>query len=172
MLLVIADGPTRFRAALSAAGVLISLNFCGCASESETGYDLVEAYDADFARIEAVSDVSPPEILQLVQEQPAPDGNGTVADWIERQARSARGQPLFPRWQVQRRGINRFEVRYTFTWIGLDNQIESRGYIWHVDSALNKVQGPKTIVIGESSRARSFAEQQQRRAEDPEYSLR
>jgi hypothetical protein len=160
------------RPALHAAGTLLFLIFCGCAPSSDTGYDLVEAFNADFARIAAVADVSPPEILKMVQEQPAPEGPGTVTDWVERKTRSMRGQTLFPSWQVQRRGVSRFEVRYTYTWIGLDNQIESRGYIWHVDSALNKVQGPKTMSIGESARARSFAEQQQRRAEDPEYSLR
>lgn len=116
--------------------------------------------------------MSEAEVLELVKEQPAPEGEGTVTDWIERRMRSTRGQPLFPRWTVQRRAASRFEVRFTYTWVGLDNQIENRGYVWHVDGAVSTVQGPKVMVAGDWPRARSIAEQQQRRAENPEYNLR
>ncbi len=156
----------------TALGVFALVCAAGCGPAQDTDRALRTALGAEPLPAPPASEVPLQEVLAMVQEQPAPDGEGTVVDWIERRTRSTRGQPLFPRWSVQRRAASRFEVKYTYTWVSLDNQIEGRGFIWHVDAALNKVQGPKPIAQSELPRARSVAEQQQRRAEDPEYSLR
>lgn len=111
------------------------------------------------------------DVLELVKEQPAPEGDGTVVEWLQRTLVSPRAQALFPRWTVQRRGASRFEVRFTYTWIDRANQIENRGFRWQVDGALRTVKGPEELEVGESARARSMSDQQQRRAENPEYNL-
>lgn len=111
------------------------------------------------------------DVFDLVQEQPAPDGEGTVVNWIERALTSPTGQALFPRWQLQRRAANRFEVRFTYTWVERSNEIENRGYIWQVDGSLRTVEGPKEMAASSSSSAVTFSDQQQRRAQDPAYNL-
>lgn len=116
--------------------------------------------------------VTDAELINLVLQQPAPDGEGSVSNWIDRLYLSVEGQPLFPRWQTRRRAANRFEVRYSFKWVERDKPIENRGYVWLVDPSLRHVEGPRVLAETGSSRARSFADQQQRRAEDPEYNLR
>ncbi len=155
-----------------AACAAAALALAGCGPSPDSTRELRAALESEPMPTTPAVSVSESEILELVREQPAPEGEGKVTDWLERRLRTTRGQPLFPRWSVQRRAANRFDVRFTYTWVGIDNQIESRGYVWHVDSALSAVQGPKALAFGDGPRARSIAEQQQRRAEDPEYNLR
>ncbi|MBW7908439.1 MAG: hypothetical protein H3C50_05895 [Kiritimatiellae bacterium] len=118
-----------------------------------------------------VESMSEAEVLDLVREQPAPEGEGTVVQWLERQLASPTGQPLFPRWVAQRRAANRFEVQFTYTWIEGSDQIDSRGFAWQVDASLHTVEGPQAMKTDEPTRPASFSDQQHRRAQDPNYNL-
>jgi len=124
------------------------------------------------ARIAAVPAVPDAEVLNLVRENPAPDGQGLTKEWVERLV-DARPQALFPRWQVMRRGATRYEVKYTYTLIDSTNQITRVGYTWGVDAALKVVDAPKVMTQAEpaSSPDRRFTQQQRRRIEEEEASL-
>ncbi len=157
------------------AAAALTLLAGGCGPSPDTARSMLVAGETDAVDLSPRPDqgASEAELVQLVQEQPAPEGEGTVRDWLQRELAQPRGQPLFPRWQVQRRAASRFEVRFTYTWISLDNQIKNRGYAWPVDASLRTVGAAVSLTPPEpESRARSYADQQQRRALDPEYNLR
>lgn len=159
---------------LIAAGVLllgISGGLAGCSPPVDSSRDMVATLEGEPMPAGPVVQIREEEVLQLVKEQPAPDGGGTVEDWLRRELVTPRAQALFPRWTVQRRAASRFEVRFTFTWIDRANQIENRGYRWQVDGALRTVKGPEALAVEESARVRSLGDQQQRRAENPDYNL-
>lgn len=124
------------------------------------------------ARPAAVPAVPDEDVLNLVRENPAPDGQGLTKEWVERVV-DARTQALFPRWQVVRRGATRYEVKYTYTLIDATNQIIRVGYTWSVDAALKLVDTPKTMTQAEPSPMpdRRFNQQQRRRIEEEEASL-
>lgn len=157
------------RAAVFLAGPLV---FSGCGpSADSSSRALQEELAVEPSMAGPVASMNDADVLDLVQEQPAPEGEGTVMQWLDRQLTSTSGQPLFPRWLVQRRAANRFEVRFTYTWIDISNQIENRGFAWQVDGSLRTVAGPQALKPEEPARAISFSDQQQRRAQDPDYNL-
>lgn len=127
------------------------------------------ALDARTAAVPAVPDE---DVINLVRDHPAPDGQGLTREWVERVV-DAQAQALFPRWQVARRGATRYEVKYTYTLIDATNQITRVGYTWGVDAALKVVDAPQTVTLAEpsSSPDRRFNLQQRRRIEEEEASL-
>ena len=131
--------------------------------------DRLGALDARTAAVPAVPDE---DVLDLVRDHPAPDGQGLTREWVERVV-DARAQALFPRWQVARRGATRYEVKYTYTQIDATNQITRVGYTWGVDAALKVVDAPQTMTVAEPAAApdRRFNLQQRRRIEEEEASL-
>lgn len=153
------------------AGMLLALSLAACGPEPENARAPVDLFPETPMQAQ-VAAMTESEVVELVKEQAAPEGEGTVVEWLQRVLVAPGGQPLFPRWAVQRRAANRFEVRFTYTWIDLANNIESRGYVWQVDGSLRTVIGPEAMEIEESQRARSSFDQQERRALDPEYNLR
>ncbi|MCS6771749.1 MAG: hypothetical protein NZ740_06945 [Kiritimatiellae bacterium] len=170
--------PTRIARVLKGAGRWLAVvglaGAAGCGwSETTDESTPLDGPSRDFTQGLLPAAATEEELVRLVLQQPAPDGGeGTVSNWIDRLSRSPSGQPLFPRWHTRRRAATRFEVRYTYKWVGLDSQIVNRGYMWMVDTALNTVSAPQPIADADAPKIRSPAEQQQRRAEDPEYSLR
>lgn len=142
---------------------------CGPASEQAEHAD--EFWPTDLSAPAVPPPLRDEDLIALVTAQPAPEGNVSVTAWLERQLAATGGQALFPRWQVSRRAANRYEVRFTYTWINRDNQIEQRGYAWSVDALQNTVEGPFSIGDAEPASPRSLEELQQRRAEDPSYNL-
>lgn len=84
--------------------------------------------------------------IELVKSTPAPeDEEGTIEEWINRERMGIEGDVMFPRWEGLRRGSNRFEVRYTYTVIDFDYNIQKTGYRWDVDTMLKVVNGPEPI---------------------------
>lgn len=170
----------RERSALVGCLALVAVALAGvsgCSPQAQpnrsrrTGWE-TERSAALEARTAAVPAVPDEEVLSLVREDPAPDGQGLTKDWVERVV-DARAQALFPRWQVMRRGATRYEVKYTYTLIDATNQITRVGYTWGVDAALKVVDAPKTVTQAEpaSSPDRRFTQQQRRRIEEEEASL-
>ncbi len=148
------------------------LPFCGgCGDAPAPSRALQQNLPMESLPVAAAESMSPAEVIELVREQSAPEGEGTVMEWLDRQMVSPTGQPLFPRWVAQRRAANRFEVQFTYTWVEGSDRIESRGFAWQVDASLHTVEGPQTIRLNESTRPVSFSDQQQRRALDPDYNL-
>lgn len=155
--------------------MLVALAGCSPSSPPERarrgGWDVERGPRLD-ARSAAVPAVPDEEVIQLVQEHPAPDGKGLTREWVERGV-DARAQALFPRWQVARRGATRYEVKYTFTLIDATNHISRVGYTWSVDAALKMVDAPQTMTRAEptTSTERRFNQKQRRRIEEEEASL-
>ena len=155
--------------------ILGLLSGCGYQTESEKAY--FDAREAErLTQLEQrnalVAVVPDKDILEMVQEEAAPDGDGTVKDWAGRQADRATGQVLFPRWQVMRRGANRYEVRYTYTLIDATNHLTRMGLSWSVDHALKLVGKPETLKLGDPQpQGRTFIQQQSRRIREEEDSL-
>jgi hypothetical protein len=114
----------------------------GCGAGDEDG-DEGSAADTRSSRPDALaaSRISETGVVAMVQLSPAKEGDGTIADWVDRRLKELTGQLMFPRWQAERRGASKFEVQFTFTLIDEQNRIVKRGYAWSVDVPLNLV-GP------------------------------
>lgn len=82
------------------------------------------------------------QALRLVKEGPAPDGNGTNQDWINRQLQAAEYDAVFPHWEVYRRGAGRFEVAFRFIELSGREKVVWRGYSWTADVVFLTVSGP------------------------------
>lgn len=168
------SGPALLRAAacLLLAGGLAA---CGYQSESERAYFSVRESERQRLREQRdviVAAVPDKEVLDLVMEQPAPDEVGKTSDWVAREANAHDGQLFFPRWQVNRRGANRYEVRFTYTVINQTNHLLRRGYSWNVDSALKLVGAPVALVLNEAPRpGRTFTQQRAQRIAEEEAAL-
>ncbi len=70
------------------------------------------------------------EAMDLVKKGKAPDGKGTVEDWAEKKAGN---RALFPRWAVLPKGADKYEVRYEYTLMGENYDLERKGYAWTVN---------------------------------------
>ena len=148
---------------------------CGFGTESERAYFAAreaERLQQLELRDAVVAETPEVEVLSLVTDDAAPDGSGTTGDWVKRAANETGGQLLFPRWQVDRRGANRYEVKYTYTLIDSTKHLSRRGFLWNVDTALKVVGKPHPLVLAEPARAgRTFNQQQERRISEEEASL-
>lgn len=166
---------TRLPCAAPACAVLLALAGCGPTTESERAYFAAreaERLEHEEMRRAITTPLPDQEVLALVREEDSPDGAGTMMDWVQRQIARLKGQVLFPRWQVTRRGSSKYEVRYTFTWIDATNHISSKGYFWIVDGGLRLVGAPHELdAVEVGPRVRTPAEVQQQRIRDEEYSL-
>jgi hypothetical protein len=89
------------------------------------------------------------DIIGIVSSNAAPDGIGTIDDWLKRKVGEAEGQVLFPRWKVMRHGSTKFEVQHTFNVIDPQNRIIKRGYQWQVDTVVKLVGNPRDLVFAE-----------------------
>jgi hypothetical protein len=84
------------------------------------------------------------QALDMVKKYPAqrePDDGKelTVEGWIKNILDNEKGEILFPKWDVRRRGFQHYEVRFTYTVIEPDYSINKRGYSWNVDVNLKMV---------------------------------
>ncbi len=165
------------RALPTLAGAVLAALLLGCSPPTESERAYFEAREAERMEREEMkrtltATLPDQELLELVQEQPSPNGVGTMRDWVNWKTSELKGQVLFPRWLVTRRGASKYEVRYSFTWIDPTNHITNRGFFWTVDGGLKLVSEARELqVVDQSPRARSFSEQQQRRVRDESYSL-
>lgn len=127
----------RFAGALF---VVLSLAGCGSADEEDAAGSSSTSPSSRSAAL-AASRISETGVVAMVQRSPAKEGDGTIADWVDRRLKELTGQLMFPRWQAERRGTSKFEVQFTFTLIDEENRIVKRGYAWSVDVPLSIV-GP------------------------------
>ena len=119
------------------------------------------------------STVSDTEALTMIQTSPAPDGFGTIQDWIGRKRLETPGQIMLPRWNVQQFGDRRFEVRYTYTMIDGSNQLVRSGYRWNVDTAIKQIPPPQSFTVSNAAppTINLMSQQRQKRLEVEEASL-
>lgn len=157
--------------------VFIEIGFFGCSRPQKSErtkriLQIAERKSGLDPRDTVVPAVPDAEVLALVHESPAPDGEGNTTEWVRRSMDST-VQKLFPRWQVVRRGATRYEVKYTYTVINTTNELTRQGYAWNVDAALKTVGPPVLVSMADplAPLGRTFSQQQRRRIQDEEASL-
>ncbi|MDD2236644.1 MAG: hypothetical protein PHP44_13425 [Kiritimatiellae bacterium] len=69
----------------------------------------------------------------------------TVDEWLRGKMENSGGQIMFPRWDVRRKGANKFEVSFAYTVLKEDYSIEKEGYAWRVDTVLRLVSAPTAL---------------------------
>ncbi|HMO49825.1 MAG TPA: hypothetical protein PKE26_01995 [Kiritimatiellia bacterium] len=113
------------------------------------------------------------DLIDRVRQHPAPEGEGTVEDWLERQSQALRGQVMFPRWTTSRRGSNKQEISFHFVLIDAQNHMRRLAYSWDIDVLDMTISEPRFAQLEESvSPDRALAQQQERRVREHESFLR
>jgi hypothetical protein len=117
------------------------------------------------------------EAMAVVKGHAAPDAKGTIEDWVSRKASEARSHALFPRWKVVPRGRDKYEVRYEYTLMEENYDLEKKGYAWTVDLMLKIVSPHRELKDselreGKAGRVSQISRQQRReRQKEEEFSL-
>jgi len=142
------------------------------------GFDVTGAGSAPVHDVRTMSELA----LKTVREWPAgPEGSETTTgQQIEEQTAALEGSVMFPRWTARRTGANDYEVRFTFTHINNQYEMEKKGFSWIVN-VMQKTVGPRRILRQEdfsedSSASRTpcdwepmmFRENDDHEAENPE----
>lgn len=139
---------TQSRVVIIAAYLLAAL---GC--RRETGYEDDDVYKTLLeserqmrsALQQQHAEASEDQIaLQLVQASPAPDGTGTVTQWVERTVKVYHAS-LFPRWVARKSAMGRYDVRFTCLVTDASGAAYPIGYVWSADLALSLVHGPRAL---------------------------
>lgn len=86
------------------------------------------------------------DALQLVKQSTAPDGQGTVEQWLARQVNTQSGITLFPRWKTFRAGPGKYTVTYDYTFIDAENIVRRKGQAWLVDLAARSIAPPRPLT--------------------------
>lgn len=112
------------------------------------------------------------DLVLHVRNAKAPDGTGTMDDWLNRTFISWQGQVMFPRWSATRRGSNKQEIIFDFVLIDASNTMNRLAFSWELD-VLNMTVGPATLVQLEqaSSPDQAMLQKQERRVREHEKQL-
>lgn len=86
------------------------------------------------------------EAVDLVKQSRAADGSGTTESWLREAMDERKGDILFPRWQAFRRGLDRYEVWFSYTFMAPAGGVEKVGYSWNVDLMLKTVNEPRPLT--------------------------
>jgi len=112
------------------------------------------------------------DVILNVQKFKSPDGTGTMQDWLDQQLISLKGQILFPKWSVRRRGSNIQEVTFNFILVDSQNLMRRLSYVWDVDVLDMTVGKPSLLELGEiDSPDQTIANQHVRRVQEFEKQL-
>ena len=136
------------------AGALLGLLLAGCGvqdpyervarprtSEGET----LMPRDEQSLRAVVMDSANGDEVLAMVKSYPSPEPQIDTETWLTKQLQDDPGQVMFPRWEVQKRGANKYEARFTYTHIGTDNRMVKKGLSWNVDAVLKVVSPPREL---------------------------
>lgn len=133
------------------AAVLAMLGLGGCGRVEETDPAVQEARDGEAEQREAlrrVLDGATEEsvAIKLVKTATAPHGAGTMEDWLQQQATTNGSSIFFPRWEIERRGVGKYEVLFTSTLMKEDGHVGSWGMAWVVDIVAKTVGAPRQLT--------------------------
>jgi len=120
----------------------------------------------------ARSSFSAQQLIDQVRNHPAPEGEGTMQDWLQRQLSAYTGQIMFPKWTSMRRGSNKQDVIFSFIFIDEQNNTRKLQYEWDVD-ILDMTVGPPVLSQQDQqfSPDRARADQHERRVREHEKAL-
>lgn len=120
----------------------------------------------------ASASVKEEDVIYNVQNFKSPDGNGTMQDWLDQQILELKGQILFPKWLVRRRGSNIQEVTFNFILVDSRNLMRRISFVWDVDVLDMTVSNPSMLELGEiDSPDQTLANQHERRVQEFEKQL-
>ncbi len=136
------------------AAVMAMLVLCGCGRLEETEPAVQEARDSEAEQREALRralDGATEEsvAIKLVKTATAPQGEGTMEDWLQQQATTNGSSIFFPRWEIERRGVGKYEVLFTSTLMKEDGHVGSWGMAWVVDVVVKTVGAPRQLTHAE-----------------------
>ena len=166
-----------FRKVLALGPWLVLLAGCGPVSDSERAYFEARANQqeqSEMLRALINSRQTDADVLQMVKAAPVKEGEGNMEEWVGQQMTFVVGQVLFPRWEVQRRGVSTYEVRYTYTHIDASNQLYRSGFKWDADPLVKVISAPSVIkptAVDARNRAGNLDERRVRRIAEHEASL-
>ena len=83
--------------------------------------------------------------IKIVQTAAAPQGGGTVEQWLQTQAATNGSSIVFPRWETERRGMGKYDVIFTCALMQEDGNVDKWGLIWSVDILLKTATGPREM---------------------------
>jgi hypothetical protein len=152
---------------LQAVWVLAGMAGCEPISSDDRAY--FDALDRERAAREqqlraATDGVAEEVVIVRVKDSPAPDGEGTTQDWLNRAFQAIGGPVMFPRWSTIRRGSNKQEVRFEFVMIDELNRMQRFRYVWDVDVLEMTVGEPRRELLEEMDAPdRTLARQAERR---------
>lgn len=147
-----AGGRKRVHAALFCLLVCVLAGGCSPQTDAEREYRerrRVESIVRESIRDSLEGGAEESEAIELVKESPAPDGETATAAWLQASMNERSGSILFPRWQAFRRGIDRYEVWFSYTFMAPDGAIQKKGYAWNVDLMLKAVKEPRPLTESE-----------------------
>jgi plasmid stability protein len=106
--------------------------------------------------------------IKLVKSAPAAQGEGTMEQWLQRQAATNGSSIFFPRWEADRRGMGKYEVIFTCTLMQNDGRVGKWGIVWFVDILPKLVASPREMTQSELSARSSRYLRDRRRGVPPE----
>jgi len=156
---------------------LLLAGMTGCDRISPDDRAFFEARDKERASREhllraANAAVASDDVVRSVRQSPAPEGPGTVDNWLDEQGRLLKGQVMFPRWITNRRGSNKQEVTYEFVLIDAQNQMRKLNFTWDIDVLDMTIGSPRFSQVEEiDSPDRTLAQKTIRRIREHERHL-
>ncbi len=128
--------------------------FGGCRPANDSERAFAEAREAEAQQREALratleGGTEESAAIKLVRQSAAPEGGGNTEAWIQRRLGQDKSSVMFPHWQASRRGIGKYEVRFTYTAMDELGEIKKRGLAWTVDLVLKLVSPPRELKTDE-----------------------
>ncbi len=122
----------------------------GCGPDSETDPAWLETRQSEIEQHKALrqtmqGDSGEKAAIKMVKESGAIDEKGTTEEWLDRQVNLAKSMVLFPRWEVSRRGMGRYEVRFTYTMMDENSGVVRKGFAWETDLVARNVGPPREM---------------------------
>ena len=147
----------------------------GCSPATEDERAVQEERKGDAERREALrralDGASEEDVaIKLVRSAPAAQGEGTMEQWLQRQAATNGSSIFFPRWEADRRGMGKYEVIFTCALMKEDGRVGKWGIAWVVDIVQKMVAIPRQMSQSELG-ARSSRYSRERRRGVPDEPL-
>lgn len=150
---------------------------CSPQSEREREYfrqKEAEKMEEETLKLTIMESAKDTDVILMVKKAPAREGNIDTDTWVDKQIADVKGQVIFPRWEVTRRGSSKYEARYLYTLLDDQNKMTKRGWRWDVDVVVKMVSAPRDFVEEDSQPVqvrKPEAEQRMRRIREEERSL-
>jgi hypothetical protein len=158
---------------ICAAAMLALLLSGGCSRVAEDESALQEARESEAEQREALrraldGGTEESAAIKLVKTARAAQGEGTMEQWLQQEATTNGSSIFFPRWEVDRRGVGKYEVVFTCTLMQEDGRVGKWGVAWAVDIVVKTVGAPRQMKPAELNARASRYFRDRRRGLPPE----